>query len=355
MLRIMLSRAALFPWLGLALMAAGAIVPEGNVAGPVLIVVGANLAFYSLRDFSQNFAWGQGARPMLRLCGLAFLLGLALMVWATQFDSLNHWVALLAAGLYLCLFAVWNVQQPVGGAYRLLAFVGVLLMFAGGMFGSLVWHDWRVFAESEPVDQEITLEDLLANGFGNNRHVRLTRFRFCDREAEDKPGKHVKTREHWIPVVPIDGRDVKQAGLPPPVPPRVKAVAAYLTLGRPVGGQQMEARLRRAREEAGYEGTVVTGIKKLKPEVRQQLLELGPQTDLDDVVVLHWGSPGSPERVYGFLAVGGAGLLLGLLCLGVVYLRAWRVVVVHGWPPLHSEPDDGGKEEQAESPAGMVD
>jgi hypothetical protein len=354
MFRILLSRAALFPGLGLGMMAAGATFPEGNVAGPVLIVVGANLAFYSLRDFSQHFTWGADARPMLALCGLLFLLGLALIVCATRFDALNRWVALLAAGLYLCLFPVWIVQQPVGGPYRLLAFAGVLLLFAGGMIGYLGWHDWRVFAESEAVPQEIALEDLLANGFGSNRHVRLTRFRFCDRQAVEKPGKDARARELWIPVVPI-GRDVKKTGPAPSVPVRVKAVAAYLTLGRPDGQAPLEARMRQAKEETGYEGTVVTGIKKLTPEVRQQLIELGPQTDLAEVVVLDWRLPGSAQRVYGFLGVGGAGLFLGLLCLGIVYLRAWKVVSLHGGPPLHSAPDDGGKEEQAESPAGMVD
>jgi hypothetical protein len=64
-------------------MAAGAGFPEGSVVGMILVVFGANIAFYSLRDFSQNFTWGAETRPMLALCGMLFLLGLALVAGAT--------------------------------------------------------------------------------------------------------------------------------------------------------------------------------------------------------------------------------------------------------------------------------
>src|SRR5262249_22583173 len=196
MLRIVFSRAALFPWLGIALMAAGATLPEGGTAGLVLVVIGANVAFYSLRDFSQNFAWDTDARPMLALCGLLFLLGLALVACAALVEPLNHWLALLCTGLYLCLSAVWTAQPPAGGWYRVVAFAGVLFMLPGGIFASLGWREWQVFAESEEAPQEIALGDLLTNGFGNNRYVRLKEFRFCDRQAAEK-GKKTKLKDLW--------------------------------------------------------------------------------------------------------------------------------------------------------------
>ena len=70
-----------------------------------LLPIGANVAFYSLRDFSQNFAWGPDARPMLNLCGLLFLIGVGLVAGATRFESLNRWVAssrISGAGGYIC-------------------------------------------------------------------------------------------------------------------------------------------------------------------------------------------------------------------------------------------------------------
>lgn len=50
MLRILFSRAAVFPWLGLVLMATGAAFPDGSTIGILLIVIGANVAFYSLKE-----------------------------------------------------------------------------------------------------------------------------------------------------------------------------------------------------------------------------------------------------------------------------------------------------------------
>jgi hypothetical protein len=340
MIRIVLSRAALFPWLGLALLGTGAAFPEGSVAGLVLVVVGANVAFYSLRDFSRNFAWGADARPMLALCGLAFLLGLALVACAARFDALNRWLALLCAGLYLCLFAVWTAQQPVGWPYRALAFAGVLLMLLGGVFAHLGWWRWRVFAECEAAPQEIALDDLVKNGFGGNRYVRLKDFRFCDRHAAEKGDRNSKFHDLWFPLVAVNGPDVPKGGSAPPVPPRVTAVAAYLSAGGagaaglpPARRESLEARARRQKETDGYEGTVVTGLQALKLEVRQQLCELAPQTDFAEVVLLDWRRPGPANFVYGCLAGGGAGLLLGLLALGIVYARAWKAVGAEGWRP----------------------
>lgn len=208
MIRIVLSRAALFPWLGLALLGAGAASPEGSVAGLVLVIVGANVAFYSLRDFSRHFAWGADARPMLALCGLAFLLGLGLAACAARSDALNRWLALLCAGVYLGLFAVWTAQQPVGWPYRALAFAGALLMLLGGIFGHPGWRHWRLLAECEAAPREIALADLLRNGPAGNRYVRLKEFHFCDRHAAEPGERNSKSHDLWFPVVPVDGQGV---------------------------------------------------------------------------------------------------------------------------------------------------
>jgi hypothetical protein len=339
MLRIILSRAALFPWLGIALMAAGAAFPEGNDAGTILVVVGANLAFYSLRDFSQNFAWGPDSRAMLNLCGLLFLLGLALVAGATLFESHHRWLALLCTGGYLCLFTMWIAQQPLSWPFQALTVVGTFLMILGGIFAHLGWKDWRVLAESHEPPQEITLSDLQKNGFGTNRYIRLREFRFCDRSAAEKSKKDAGFNDLWIPVVAVDEQAVQKDGPAPPVPPRVRTVAAYLSLGNPgVGKQPLVKRnpldvLRKKREEDGHECTVVTGIKKLKPEVKEQLSELAPQTDFAEVIVLDWRKPSSAGQVYGFLGGGGAGLLLGLSALCLVYFRARKVVGIEGWSP----------------------
>src|SRR4051812_39045361 len=106
MLRIMFSRAALLPWLGIAMMTVGAFFPDGHSNGIILIVIGANVAFYSLHDFSQHFAWGADSRASLMLCGVTFLSGLALVAVSTLVESFSGGFAVVCIGLYLCLFAV---------------------------------------------------------------------------------------------------------------------------------------------------------------------------------------------------------------------------------------------------------
>jgi hypothetical protein len=346
MLRIVLSRAAVFPWLGILLMAAGAAFPPDGRIGWILVAIGANVAFYSLLGFSENFEWSEAARPMLTLCGLLFVLGLTLVALATIVEPLNRWLALLCTGGYLCLFAVWMVQQLVGWPFRALAVAGSLLMIVGGIVGLAAWDEWQLSTESEETPQDITLADLQRNGFGTNRYIRLKEFRFCDRSAVEKGDGKLKGHELWIPVVAVDGQTVKQDGPAPTVPPRVEVVAAYLSVGNPGAIKPPAGRrdpldvLRRKREAEGYECTVVTGIKKLKPEVREQLVELAPQTDFTEVVVLDWRKPASAARVRGVLIGGAAGLVVGWLFLVAVYARAWQVMLAEGWKSPDAVPTD---------------
>lgn len=328
-------------------MAAGAAVPEGNVIGMVLVVIGANVAFYSLHDFSKHFTWGDLTWPMLNLCGVVFLLGLVMIAGAMLIETLNCWLALFSTGLYLCLFAVWTVPQLLGWPYRVLAVAGSVLMFPSGIIAYLSWQDWRVMVESQGEPQEISLDDLRANGFGQNRYLRLTGFRFCDTSVSGKAGNDADIKEVWFPVVAVDGHTVKQDGKSPPVPARLEVVTSYLSVGaakaggpRP-GAERVPDLVRAKREQEGYECTVVTDIRKLKPEVRQQLSEFAPQTDLSEVIVLDWHPPAPAGRVYGCLAVGGAGVLLGLSALGFVYMRARRAMGAGGWVPLGEEASTG--------------
>ena len=72
--------------------------------------------------------------------------------------------------------------------------------------------------------------------------------------------------------------------------------------------------------------TVVTGLRKLKLEVRERLAVLSPDTDLTQVVVLDWRTPRDANWVYNSMLGGGAAILLGFFGLLVVYFRAWNAV-----------------------------
>jgi hypothetical protein len=349
MLRILFSRAAVFPWLGLALMGAGAAFPDGNVVGIVLVVIGANVAFYSLKDFSQKFEWGTDSRSMLVLCGLSFVAGLGLLLGATEIDHSTRQIALVSAGLYLGLFAVWVVQIPVGPVLWIASIAGVLLMILGGIFGYLGWREWRVIAETEPTPQEITLADLQQNGFGTNRFVRLTDFRFCERSVAEKREGKASFDILWFPLVATGADGVKQDGPAPSVPSRVRVVAGYVGIGepepgkRPIGTQRVADSLRKKKEAEGYECTVVTGRKKLKSEVQAQLAELAPETDFSDILILDWGTPRSAERVRDTLLGGGVAFFVGFLVLLFVYLRAWQAV--RSWTADAPSTDDRSSED----------
>jgi len=71
---------------------------------------------------------------------------------------------------------------------------------------------------------------------------------------------------------------------------------------------------------------VVTGLRKLKPEVRERLAAISPGTDFDEVIVLDWRTLRSVDRAYNSMLGGGVAFLLGFFSLLAVYLRAWKVV-----------------------------
>jgi hypothetical protein len=155
----------------------------------------------------------------------------------------------------------------------------------------------------------------------------------------------------------VDDQVIKKNGPAPAVPPRLTAVCAYFSLTgaekrnpRGVGQEGLEVRMRLAKEVEGYECTVVTDIQKFQTDVREQLSPLAPQTDWDEVVVLDWRKPASAERIYGCLVGGGGSLLLGLVCLGIVYIRAWRVVGVEGWQLSIEEATEESVEGEQGSP-----
>lgn len=354
MLRLLFSRSALLPALGIALMVGGAFLPEGNGASMVVILIGANLAFFSLRYFSRNFAWGADSRPMLALCGLLFLLGVGIMLSLPMFEKFNIMMALLCTGLYLCIYTIWTVPRLVSTPFRILAVVGAILMGVGGIFGYLGLREWWLFAESEPTAQEISLKDLLEHGHGSNRYVKIQDFRFCDRHAIEKREGKASFKILWVPIVPVDHQAVKREGPPPSVPPRLSAVACYVYSTESPGGnprfaaaEPPDAQLRWKeldaqllwKEADGYECTVANGIANLKPEVQERLGRLAPQTDLTEILILDRRKPRSADFVQDSVVGGGAGFITGWLCLAIVYWRAWKVVATyHKGPPASSLP-----------------
>jgi hypothetical protein len=76
-------------------------------------------------------------------------------------------------------------------------------------------------------------------------------------------------------------------------------------------------------EAEGYECAVISGIKKSSSDEQEWLSKLAPQTDLANVIIFE--SYTATSSAHEELLIGGAGLLLGLLCLSIVCVHAWRI------------------------------
>jgi hypothetical protein len=215
-------------------------------------------------------------------------------------------------------FSAWAL--PAVGA------AGGALLIAGATFLSLGLEDWQLAHESAEPAQELTLAELLDKGFGKNRYVRLTGFRFCNAKVTERTskGKTFTTRYNWAPLVPSEGK-VKAGEPAPPVPPQVRVVVRDVEMSytdplknaaRLLGGRRPGAV---ARPEM-YTGMVVTGLRPLPAEVQEKLRALAPQTDLARLLVLD-NSLKPVERDHVALCVdGGTAALVGGAVLVLVAL-----------------------------------
>jgi hypothetical protein len=224
-------------------------------------------------------------------------------------------------------WAHW-LLPPLGAVGAVAVIVGVGCVVSG-------WRDRALFFEAAEAPQDIALADLVQNGHGANRHVRVTDFRYCDKEVVARKKQPDDTFDMarldvWVPVVP---RANTPDSRPPPVPGQVGALVYEFELEehRPFGrpnilalGQSTSGLVRQGREKDGYEGLVVNGVRSLNGKVRAELLALAPGTDLDKVLVIdRWEKPATAGYIYGCLFGGGAAAVggLGLLAVAVVWAR----------------------------------
>jgi hypothetical protein len=225
--------------------------------------------------------------------------------------------------------------------------LGALFVLAGVAAGYYGWREWPLLTEAAEPPQEVTLRQLLDQGFGTNRYVRVKGFRFCAGEVVEKEIRigQLPARYLWLPLVPE-----QEAGAPegrPPAPRRLAAVACAIELEQlapgipaPGGGKNVRDVVRRAEERKGYEGVVVDGRSGLPSGVRSQLAALAPDTDFGRLLVLDRRvKPASAGFVYGLLGGGAGAVSVGLALLGVAFAWAVRqgrpsgVAAAPGLPP----------------------
>jgi hypothetical protein len=97
-------------------------------------------------------------------------------------------------------------STPSKNVTRLVAF-GVVLLLLGLLFvgASVVGYIQGANTKADP--QQLTLQQLADNGYGDNAHVLLTDFRFADTFVYEKKDYGDFWEKAWIPLVPADAEE----------------------------------------------------------------------------------------------------------------------------------------------------
>jgi hypothetical protein len=197
----------------------------------------------------------------------------------------------------------------------LIALAILMLLFG---FILVMWsrQEQGLADRARPEPQVLRLEQLIANGPGDNVHVEITEFDFgAGYVVEEENGSW---KEVWIPVYPAPG-GVRNAADPPRSPFRVVA-----KLGKPNSTAELDQ----------YCGQT-TRLRGLIPsdsglgassDIGQKLTNMYPGTDVTRCIILEEGrTPWSPSAIKTML-FSGIGLLVGggvaVLALILIYVRS---------------------------------
>ncbi len=196
----------------------------------------------------------------------------------------------------------------------ILGSLGSLLLLLG-FIQMMMWRQHSGLANLAASDpQTITLQALIADGPGENRHVRITQFAFGGGYVEvDESNNYPK---YWIPVYPASEEDAQNHLEDPGGPFHVLIV----TEKKPQNGHRLDRHFAKAKPIEGVV-TYEDGVRSWTT-LGRQLLKMYPGTDLDHCLVIEeepriW-SASSLQWLYrvgvGMLA-GGAALILVLSAL----------------------------------------
>jgi hypothetical protein len=291
---------------------------ETLVAGAIIAFTAAGLAARSCKPESAN------AMTNLKWCRWAMLAGYSLLFCAASLAVaavLTAWaIAAVATGVYLLAFAHYAYRKvlPWWGAILV---IGVSLGQMLGIMFLLVGFDLGVhYSAIRHGPQELSTEQLIRDGWGDNRYVRLTGFRACDPDkiaAEDYYLDYFGRlrSEGWIPVVAANGKHPEPAAVP-------RKIQLVLYVWGSVD------------EDKPYEGIITNGRhpglgmswKPMTEKAKAQLLKYGPETDLDSMIVLRreYGTVGVAS-VFGTLGGGGLGLILSVVGSMLLFRWAGRI------------------------------
>jgi hypothetical protein len=182
--------------------------------------------------------------------------------------------------------------------------VKLVVILLGAVVTFVGFQEWRLALKAKPEPQQITLDQLAAQGPGGNAHITLSGYAPCGNFIVYESGRRGGSwRKVWIPLVSANSGFVPGAGLPSNVRVIFKTTKAK-------DEQDLSAILNNG---APFTGMVINEIESMGGQ-EKRLLESNYQgIDVSKCyIVQHGRGPAGPAQVLGMMGGGGALVLVGL-------------------------------------------
>ena len=191
-------------------------------------------------------------------------------------------------------------------------------MIGGGVLMYFGFREMQLSSVADTEPQTITAADLIANGPGENAHVKVTDFTLLLHETlmltpEDNPNQYDKV---WAPVIPIDDPYVGQilALGEFDQPPAFRDKVGLILYSKDIDN---ERELFNVQDQGTVQGLVINKIDKLSGD---ELKEFQKSLNVDPNTVLVLELDRKPSSGKGVLMLGGGAVLFligpGLFLLG---------------------------------------
>jgi hypothetical protein len=196
----------------------------------------------------------------------------------------------------------------------LLAVFSLQLITVGGMLLLGSWEQYGTARGTRPEPQVIPLRDLMRDGYGDNRHVKITGCALGPRYVYLE--KDWRWQEVWIPLFPVD--DGPGNGMP-----GGQNLWVLVRSTRPQRQQDLQLLL----QDASVQGVLVRGASGVGVYEKVELQELYPQLDWSRCLLLNEGRvPMRESTTVGLLVAS-----VSVLGLGGVLFAAWGIFCFHSW------------------------
>lgn len=188
-----------------------------------------------------------------------------------------------------------------------------VLLILGAVLAYFGYQEMVLAGVAKPEPQEISCKDLIANGYGDNAHVRISDFWLCDFAYvyEEKGGDWENV---WVPVMSLEDDYYKTllataaGGIVPENYPNPENISMVFKSSH----IRSDAHLTTVGEADTLQGMIVNDVESLGSEERKILVDSYPKADFDKVLILeHRRKPSGSGAVFGMLGGGVALILLG--------------------------------------------